>query len=138
MKKLVLLFALLSMVSPVAWSLDVAEFRAQSIDVSRGKAVLYSHESALLGLSCKSGPIGEVTNRSTISLGDEIRVGKYEFRVGLIQVTRFNEDLRGPGTEVIARRGDLVCVLAANERALPSKDDCDAIWVRVTNCLPLR
>ena len=39
-----------------AWALDVEEFLATSIDVSQGEVTFYSHESILLGLSCKSGP----------------------------------------------------------------------------------
>jgi len=38
----------------------VTEFSATSIDVSKGDVTLYSHERVLLGLSCRSGPVGKL------------------------------------------------------------------------------
>ena len=113
----------------------VTEFSATSIDVSKGDVTLYSHERVLLGLSCRSGPVGKLTGLKTISIGDTINHEEYSFKVGIIEVTKFNEDLSSDG-ETIAKKGEVVCVVAENEDALPSDKDCDALWLRIVNCQP--
>ena len=120
-----------------AWALDVEEFPATSIDVSQGEVTLYTHESVLLGLSCKSGSVAKLIGLRTISIGDTIKHEKYSFRVGIIKVSKFNQDASWGG-KTIAKKGDVVCVVAANEDALPSEKDCDALWLRINNCRPLR
>lgn len=116
---------------------DIETYPATSIDASQGEATLFSHESVLLGLSCKSGPIGKFSGLSTVSIGDTLTHGKYSIRVGLIQVSKFNKDL-DLGGGMIVKKGDVDCVLAASRRALPTEDDCDALWVRIVNCRPLK
>ncbi len=66
-----------------AWALDVETFSASSIDVSQSEVKLYSHERILLGLSCKSGPVGTLVGLQSISLGDRITHEHYAFRVGI-------------------------------------------------------
>jgi hypothetical protein len=120
-----------------SYALEAEEFRAKIVEVEDGVATLFSHESALFGLSCSSGPIGELENIKIIKLGDTIFLNNYEFMVGIINVTRFLEDASWGGTK-IAKKGDVVCVLAADEAALPSDGDCDALWVRIPHCRPLQ
>jgi hypothetical protein len=108
-----------------------------SIDVSQGVVTLYRHENILLGLSCKSGPVGQLTGLKTISIGDTIKHDKYSFRVGIIEVSKFNEDASWSG-KTIAKKGDVVCVVAGSEGTLPSDKDCDALWLRIANCRPLK
>lgn len=137
MKRLSIFLLIYMFVGVSAWALDVEEFLATSIDISEREVTLYSHESILLGLSCKSGPVGKLTGLRTISIGDTIKHGKYSFRVGIIKVSKFNEDASWGG-KTIAKKGDVVCVVAANEDALPSDKDCDALWLRIVNCQPLK
>jgi len=84
-----------------------------------------------------SGPVGELKGLKTIRIGDNIDYGKYSFRVGVITATRLTKDLV-IGGEVHARKGETICVVAANHAALPSEDDCDALWLNIKNCWPLR
>lgn len=137
MKRLSILLFLCISVTSTVWAFDVEEFLATSVDVSQGEVTLFSHESILLGLSCKSGPVCKLTGLKTISIGDMIKCGKYSFRVGIIKVSKFNEDVTWGG-ETIAKKGDVVCVVAENEDALPSDKDCDALWLRIVNCRPLK
>lgn len=116
---------------------DIETYLATSINASQGEATLFSHERVLLGLSCKSGPIAKISGLSTVNIGDTLTHGKYSFRVGIIEVSRHKKDVRSGGT-TYARAGDVICVLAANRRALPYEDDCDALWVRIVNCQPIR
>ena len=138
MKRLMLLGLLYFIIGGSVWALDTENFKATSIDVSQGVATLYSHESVFLGLSCKSGPVGELSGLYTISIGDTIKFDKYSFHVGIIKVSKFNEDLSWGG-KTIAEKGDVVCVVAANKDSLPNDDDdCDALWLRITNCKPIK
>ena len=137
MKKALLLLFFLAVAADLTLALDVTTFFASSIDASTGEATLYQHRSILFGLSCMSGPIGDIKGLKRISLGDTIRYKETSFKVGIIEVTRFNEDYISHG-EKIAKKGDVVCVLVANEDAFPSDNDCDALWVRIVNCHPLK
>ncbi len=110
----------------VVHALEVEEYRATAVEVAGGTATLLSHESILFGLSCNSGPVGDLPNLRQVKLGDTVTLKKYSFHVGLIKVTRFLEDM-GWGGNTIAKKGDIVCVLAADEKALPSDDDCEAL-----------
>jgi hypothetical protein len=118
-------------------ALDVEKYRATSVEVASGTATLLSHESVLFGLSCSSGPVGDLPNLKQVELGDTITLKNYSFRVGVIEVTRVLEDMSWAG-ETIAKKGDIVCVLAADEKALPSDDDCEALWVHIPQCRPIR
>jgi len=114
-------------------ALDVTKLHARAVDLSNSKAVLNTHESVLLGLSCKSGPVGTVQGVSVVKLGDTVTAGGKSFRVGIIEVTKYNEDAKW-GKEILARKGDVVCVLAPDEKSLPYDDDCEAIWVNAPGC----
>lgn len=115
----------------------IETYSVTSIDISQGDATVYTHERAFLGLSCSSGPVGKLSGISKVSIGDTVTHGKYSFRVGIIEVSKFDKEIR-IGGETIAKKGDVVCVFAANRDALPSERDCDALWVRVVNCRPLK
>ncbi len=132
---LIILFCLLGPSIPLA--LDTEKGRATVVEVLDQPATLFSHESVLFGLSCKSGPVGELHNLHQVKIGDTISHKAYSFRVGLIEVTKFLEDARWGG-ETIAKKGDVVCVLAADEESLPSEGRCKALWVRIPKCRPVR
>lgn len=69
-----------------------------------------------------------------VEIGDQIVLGKYSFRVGIIEVVRYKQDIKATG----AKAGDVECILAPDEKRLPYNDKCDALWVRITNCRALR
>lgn len=132
---LIIIFCLLSPSSVQA--IEPERSRAVAVEVLDQSATLLSHESVLLGLSCKSGPVGKLPNLRQVKIGDVISYKDYSFRVGLIEVTRFSEDMKSGG-QTIARKGDIVCVLAADERYLPYEDRCKALWVHIPKCRPLQ
>lgn len=121
----------------VAHALETKEFKASEIASIDGKATLLSHESIWLGLTCRSGSVGRFSNLKQVKLGDTIKHEKYSFRVGLIEVTHYLEDFKW-GKDVIAKKGDTVCVIAADKSALPSEHDCDALWLRIPKCRPIQ
>jgi hypothetical protein len=97
-------------------ALEVEEYHAKEVEVAGGTASLLYKESILFGLSCGSGSY-DLPNLKHIILGDTIKLKDHSFRVGLIEVTRFLEDASWGG-QTIAKKGDIVCVLATDERAL--------------------
>ena len=128
---------LLILVSFPTMADDSVTSQAHEIDVSRSKITLLINEPKMMGLTCFSGPIGELNGLSRIKIGDTIKYGKYKFSVGIIQATKFYSEFAFGG-EVFARKGETVCVVAANNAALPSEDDCDALWLRIRDCRQLR
>jgi hypothetical protein len=135
MRRLVAFFALGGLLLPAVSGADSSTVvsYARTADLSGAKATLFKHESILLGLSCRSGPVGELINLQRVSLGDTIRYGEYSFVVGIIEVTLFKKDVSWSG-EVLGRKGEVNCVLAADKQSLPSDDDCDALWVLARGC----
>jgi hypothetical protein len=132
---LIIVFCLLS--PSFVQAIEPETSRAVAVEALDQSATLLSHESVLLGLSCKSGPVGELPNLRQVKIGDVITYKGYSFRVGLIEVTKFFEDMKS-GRQTIAKKGDVVCVLAADERSLPYEDRCKALWVRIAKCRPLQ
>jgi hypothetical protein len=56
---------------------DTETHSANRIDGAGGDAVMYVHEKALLGLSCRSGPVGKLSGLSEIKIGDTLTQGKH-------------------------------------------------------------
>ncbi len=97
---------------------------------------MYRHRGILFGMPCISGPVGKLQNKGIIKIGDLIAVNKYELKIGIIKVSKCNEDF-GYGENIICLKGENICVIAADKNALPSEDDCDALWIRARPCTPL-
>ena len=117
-------------------ALETETHSAKHIEVVDGDAVMYTHEKVLLGLSCRSGPVGKLSDLSEVRIGDTLTLGIYSFRVGIIEVTRYGRDIKSSG-QTIAKKGDTECILAASSAMLPYEDKCQALWVRIKNCQPL-
>ena len=86
MKKIYLLLLLCIMFAVYAWAFDLERYLANRIDVSKSEVTLYTHKKVLFGLSCSSGPDGQLTGLETISVGDVISYKNYSFQVGLIVI----------------------------------------------------
>jgi hypothetical protein len=128
----VLLFLLLPI--SLAEDSDTRTFTAKRVSVPTGKAILYSHEKVFFGISCKSNPVGELSDLKEISIGDVIMLGNYSIKVGIIQVTEYFKDMVWKG-QVLAKAGDCQCVVAESYDKLPYEDDCDALWLQIKTCV---
>lgn len=84
----------LFLISSFCYALDSEQFMAKKVDLRNSKATLYKHESVLLGLSCSSGLVGVLSNVGVVSIGDVIKFKEYSIKVGIIDVTKFNEDFK--------------------------------------------
>ncbi|HUT40589.1 MAG TPA: hypothetical protein VM011_04535 [Gammaproteobacteria bacterium] len=110
---------------------------AHEVDVSGGKIVLLRHARQEKDLSCKSGMVGVVGHEGdTIKVGDTVKYQDYTLPVGVIEVHTFREDISWDGNTVV-KKGESVCLIAGDRKALPFDDDCSALWLRVDNCKPL-
>ena len=113
----------------------VETYNAKAVLVKNGSAQLLKHASLPFGIQCKSGPVADMPELKQVRLGDTITMDKHTFQVGLIQVSRFTEDVVEDGKRT-AKKGDRICLAAADESALPSSDDCKALWLYIPNCQP--
>lgn len=138
-------FVILLMSAVIVWA-SVAEaqevatetFSVSSIQVLSQKIQILRHDSILLGLSCRSGKVADIEIPSgKLSLGDTIRYEDHSFSIGVIEVTKYNKDFSWQG-ELMAKKGDVDCVVASHDSKLPHDDDCDAEWARIKPCLVLR
>ena len=114
----------------------VSIYRVNAADLGSETVEMRANEPILFGASCRSGPVGRVSAPGIVQVGDMVSAGDYSFRVGIIKIHQFNRDFVFGG-ETIARAGDIQCVLAEDERALPSDDDCEALWLYAPSCMPI-
>jgi len=117
--------------TPCVQAQQVQTSRATAIEVLDGSASLLSRE--YVGQSCTVKPHIDLPGTREMRIGDEIRVEGYSFTVGLIEVDTHLEDISFNG-QVIAKAGDVVCMVAASERSWPYVLSCNALWVRVGKC----
>ena len=133
MKRILCVMALLMATSPAFAEAPTRKF-VTAIEV-RDKATMYAKHRVHLGFSCRTGPEGEMPNLKQARLGDTVFVGKYSFKVGVIEAITFSEDLKTTSGVVLAQKGDTQCVLAANEKSLPyDKKRCDEVWMFIPKC----
>ena len=134
--KITLVLAFASyLVAAMASAAEMETYNAKAVLVKSGQAQLLRHASLPFGLQCKSGPVGSLPKLRQVRLGDTIELEKHKFKVGVIQVHRYTEDQVENGRRT-AKKGDKLCLAAADEAALPSADDCKALWVYVPDCQP--
>ncbi|MGB5538677.1 MAG: hypothetical protein WBO37_01115 [Gammaproteobacteria bacterium] len=111
---------------------------AHEVNVSGGKIVLLRHARQGKDQSCKSGMVGVVEHEGDIiRIGDTVRYRDYTIPVGVIEVHTIREDISWDGNTVV-KKGESVCLIAEDTRALPVGDDCSALWLRADNCKPLK
>ena len=113
---------------------DSRIFNVRYAIAPQGKIELYSHESVLFGLSCKSGKVNTINDIRNIKIGDTIRSGEHSFKVGVIEVTQYLTDVTWGG-KTQARAGEVHCIAARDKSMFPYDDDCNALWVLIKPCL---
>ena len=99
------------------------------------KATMYSKTPRFLGVTCRTAPVGEVAGLKQVKVGDTVSLGDFSIKVGVIEAVSFSEDLVAKDGQVLVRKGEVQCAVAANERALPyDQRRCDALWVFASRC----
>ena len=112
-----------------AWAEDFVS----KVVVLDNSATMYETKTRLVILK-STGPVGSIGIPNTISIGDEITVDKTSIIVGFIRVKYIDRDMIWNG-EVIARKGDITCVVVESLEDLPSsEDDRNRKWINVKQC----
>ena len=130
--RFLLLFLLILSSTSFPESVEVRQ--VEKIIIQNGEAKLLQHESIMFGLSCKSGPIAQINDLTTLKINDEFKYQDLSFRIGLIQATTFNEDMIYNG-KILGLKGQTTCAVAEDESQLPYEDDCSALWLAVQDCI---
>ena len=109
-----------------------AEDFASKVVVLDNSATMYETKTRLVVLK-STGPVGSAGIPNTISIGDEIIVDKTSITVGFIRVKYIDRDMIWNG-EVIARKGDITCVVVASLEDIPSDDNKNRKWINIKQC----
>tara|TARA_R110002012_G_scaffold190808_1_gene358452 strand:- start:3 stop:404 length:402 start_codon:yes stop_codon:yes gene_type:complete len=109
-----------------------AEDFASKVVVLDNSATMYETKTRLVVLK-STGPVGSAGIPNTISIGDEITVDKTSIIVGFIKVKYVDRDMVWNG-EVIARKGDITCVVVASLEDIPSDDNKNRKWINIKQC----
>jgi uncharacterized protein len=113
----------------------VHEYKATSLRVLNRSATMHEHKNYYVTMS--SGSVGTDGIPDVIKLGDTVTVGAKTIRVRHIFVTEVLDDMKW-GREVVAKKGDVTCVIVESEENLPYGDEWrDRLWIHVKECQPL-
>lgn len=110
------------------------EYRATSIRVLNDSATMYEHKDYLV--TTTSGPVGKEGIPEVINIGDVIRVEDEQLQANIILVTEYNTDMKYGG-QILARKGDVSCLVVEREADIPSDEERERLWINVVECLPL-
>lgn len=111
------------------------EYKAASVRVLNRSATMHYQKGYMM--TVVSGIVGSEGIPEVISLGDVIKVKGETLKVNHIFVTEYFVDMKW-GKEVLARKGDIDCVIVEREEDVPSDDeDRDRLWIHVKQCKPV-
>ena len=102
-------------------------------DFASKVVVLDNSATMYISKARSTGPVGSAGIPNTISIGDEIIVDKTSITVGFIRVKYIDRDMIWNG-EVIARKGDITCVVVASLEDIPSDDNKNRKWINIKQC----
>ena len=109
-----------------------AEDFASKVIVLDNSATMYETKKRLLILK-STGPVGSTGIPNTISIGDVITVDKTSITVGFISVKYIDRDMIWNG-EVIAKKGDITCVVVESLEDIPSENNKERKWINIKQC----
>ena len=108
------------------------EYKAAAVRVLNNSAMMYEHRNYFV--THTSGSVGKEGIPDQIKLGDSVTVKGKTIRVRHIFVTDILEDLKWGG-KVLARKGDVRCMIVESEENLPYGDEKrNRRWIHVDNC----
>ncbi len=114
---------------------QVRKSRAEAIEVLNQSATMY--ESRDYFITQVTGPVGKEGIPHVIRLGDAVTVKGKTINVNHIVVTQYLAELKW-GNEVLARPGDVKCLLVESEKDIPSGDEYqNRLWINVDKCRPI-
>lgn len=112
----------------------VREYKVAAARVRNGSATMLEHKD--YWITSTSGPVGKDGIPDVMKLGDLVSVRGRTIKVQHIFVSEYNEDMKW-GKEVLARKGDVKCVVVETEQDLPGDKVRNRRWIYITECEPL-
>ena len=112
-------------------------FHAEQISVANSAALLYRSKTATPGTSCEQEAAVKIKGLKRVNIGDTIQHDGISLKVGVIEVTLFNDVLEMADNEKF-KKGDRLCRIAASLGDLPNSTNCGSVWISVKNCRSLR
>ena len=114
---------------------SMIEYHAKSIKVISGARMRYS-EVGFFGT--KVGDVGSREIPEVINLGDHITIKGKTVQANIIVVWEYLRDM-SYGGKLLAKKGQVRCLIAATEEDFPTYGDVrDRIWIDVDYCLALK
>lgn len=111
------------------------EYKAASIRVLNQSATMHQHKNYFITQT--SGPVGTEGIPEVIKLGDTVTVKGKTILVRHIFVTEILADMKW-GAEVLAKKGDVRCVIVESEENLPyGEEKRNRLWIYVEQCVPI-
>jgi hypothetical protein len=111
------------------------EYHAESIRVLRGSAKMRYSDVGFFGT--KVGNVGSRGIPEVIHLGDIITVKDRTVEANIIEVTEHLRDM-SYGGKLLAKKGDVTCLIVTRKEDFPRDDVRDRVWIQVEHCRPLR
>jgi hypothetical protein len=110
---------------------QVRKSKADAVRVLNQSATMY--ESRNYFVTRVTGPVGKEGIPAVIRLGDVVTVKGTSIRVNHIFVTQYLVEMKW-GKEVLARAGDVKCMIVESEKDLPDDEEINRRWIKVEQC----
>ena len=111
------------------------DYRATAVRVRNDSAMMYAHKNYYITQT--SGSVGKEGIPENIKLGDIITVKGRTIKARHIVVSEAVVEMKWKG-EVLAKPGDVTCVIVESEENLPYGDESrDRLWIYVKQCEPV-
>jgi hypothetical protein len=112
---------------------QVRKSTAQAVRVLSQSATMYQSRDYLV--TRVTGPVGKAGIPEVIRLGDTVTVKGVSIKVNYIFVTHYLVEMKW-GNEILARPGDVKCVLVESEKDVPDDEEINRRWILVDQCQP--
>jgi hypothetical protein len=131
-----LFFAGVLIVAPRVMASDeqVRKSKAHAAKVLNQSATMY--ESRDYWVTQVTGPVGKAGIPEVIRLGDIVTVNGKSIKVNYIFVTHYLVEMKW-GNEILARPGDVKCMIVQSEKDVPDDEEINRRWISVDQCQPI-
>lgn len=115
----------------------VREYKAGAVRVVNGSAMMRERRDYLV--TEVSGPVGNEGLPDVLRLGDVVTVKGKALKVNHIFVSEYLAEMKW-GKEVLAKAGDVKCIVVESEDSLPYRDEQarrNRLWITIEQCRPI-
>lgn len=109
------------------------EYFTSGATVLNNSAIMHEHDAGWIFST--SSQVASEGIPDIIRAGDPITVNGKVVVANYIKATEILEDLTYQG-DIIARAGDVTCVVASLKEDFPNAEDRDRLWIMIGDCRP--